>query len=110
MVDKKKHIEQASQDIVRNLQSILPASPEEITQAMRQCMDAKQLQMFDLAHFCEQETIRAQEAKAHLAACLMGAAMNEALLALMCLKYESDVIATSQFRYSTRKSHDHSGM
>jgi hypothetical protein len=66
-------------------------------------MDAKQLQMFDLAHFCEQETIRAQGAKAYLAACLMGAAMNEALLALMCLKYEPDVVATSQFKYSTRK-------
>jgi hypothetical protein len=103
MADKKMRIEQESRNIVRSLQSILPASPEEITNAMRQCMDAKQLQMFDLAHFCEQETIRAQEAKAHFAACLMGAAMNEALLALMCLKYEPDVVATSQFKYSTRK-------
>ena len=103
MVDKQKDIEQATQDIVRNLQCILPTSPEEITKAMRQCMDAIELRMFDLAHFCEQETIRSQKAEAHLAACLMGAAMNEALLALMCLQYESDVTTTTQFRYSTRK-------
>lgn len=103
MTDKQKQIEQASQGIVRNLRGILPTSPEEITKAMRRCMDPKQLQMFDLAHFCEQETIRAQGAKAHLAACLMGAAMNEALLALMCLKYEAEVVATKQFKNSTRK-------
>src|ERR1035438_855611 len=59
--------------------------------------------MFDLALFCEQETIKAQQAEAHFAACLMGAAMNEALLAMMCLRYERDVIATKQFGHSTRK-------
>jgi hypothetical protein len=102
-VDKQRNIEQASQAIVRSLQSIVPGSPEEIIQAMRRFMDPRELQMFDLGLFCEQETIRAQKAEAHLAACLMGAAMNEALLALMCLKYEPEVGATRQFTYSTRK-------
>jgi hypothetical protein len=102
-MDKQRNIEQASQDIVRSLQNILPGNPEEIIRAMRRLMDPRELQMFDLGLFCEQETIRAQKAEAHLAACLMGAAMNEALLALMCLKYEPEVGATRQFMYSTRK-------
>jgi len=102
-VDKQRDIEQASQSIVSHFQSLLPTSPEEIRQAMRQCMDTKELLMFDLALFCEQETIRAQQSGAHFAACLMGAAMNEALLALMCLRYELDVVATNQFMHSTRK-------
>jgi hypothetical protein len=103
VADKLSKIEQASQGLLRNLQSVFPASPEKIVEAMRRCMDAKELQMYDLALFCEQEMIRAQQAKAHFSACLMGAAMNEALLALMCLKYEPDVIATKQFKYSTKK-------
>jgi hypothetical protein len=103
MSDKQREIEQTSEDLIGILQSVLPASSEEIHNAMRQCMDPKELQMFDLALFCEQEMIKAQQAEAHFAACLMGASMNEALLALMCLRYESDVLATKQFGYSTRK-------
>ena len=103
MLNKQKDIETQSAGIMRTFESLLSVSPDEIIQAMRRFMDQKELQMFDLAHFCEQETIKAQQAGAHFAACLMGAAMNEALLALVCLKYETEVMATNQFKYSTRK-------
>lgn len=103
MTDKQKEIEQTSKVLIEAVQNVLPASSEELQEAMRRYMDPQELQMYDLAHFCEQETIKAQQAEAHFAACLMGAAMNEALLALMCLRYERDVSATKQFGYSTRK-------
>jgi hypothetical protein len=76
---------------------------EELSSSMRRFMDPKELEMFDLAIYLEGETIRAQNAGAHLAACLMGASMNEAFLALMCLKYETDVMETKQYKYSTQK-------
>jgi len=103
MEDKLREIEGASQEVLRAVQQVVEAEPEELIRMMRQCMDAQQLRMFDLALLCEAETIKAQGAGAHLAACLMGAAMNEAVLALMCLKYEPEVVATKQFVYSTRK-------
>ena len=104
MIDKKRELEEAAADILRKLQTVISIDPKEIADGMRRLMDAKELQMFDLALFLEGETIKAQNAGAHLAACLMGASMNEALLALMCLRYEIDVIATKQYENSTRKN------
>jgi hypothetical protein len=100
---KVQEIEEASQKAMQAMQQLVQAEPEELIRAMRQLMDAQQLRMFDLGLLCEGETIKAQAAGAHLAACLMGAAMNEAILALMCLKYEPEVMATKQFNYSIRK-------
>ena len=60
MVDKQKNIEQASQDIVRSLQIYSKQILMRINRAMRQYMDTKELQMFDLAHFCEQEQLGAR--------------------------------------------------
>jgi hypothetical protein len=103
MKDKLREIESKSQKMLQAVQEVVQLEPEELIGAMRRCMDTQQLRMFDLALLCEQETIKAQSAGAHLAACLMGAAMNEALSALMCLKYEPEVSATKQFAYSNRK-------
>jgi hypothetical protein len=103
MTDKQKDIENASAEVLEALKGFIPSGSEDIVAAMRRCMDPMELQMFDLATFYEQEVLMAQQAGAHLAACLMCGAMNEALLALMCLKYEPEVTATSQYRNSTRK-------
>ena len=103
MKDKLTEIESKSQEMLQAMQEVVQLEPGELIDAMRRYMDAHQLRMFDLALLCEQETIKAQTAGAHLAACLMGAAMNEALLALMCLKYEPEASATKQFTYSKRK-------
>jgi hypothetical protein len=103
MKDKQEYIEQTSAQILKGVQALVDISPDQIRDAMRRCMDEKQLQMYDLALFCEGEMLKARETNANLAACLMGAAMSEALLALMCLKYEGDVINTNQYGYSTRK-------
>ncbi len=88
---------------MKAVQVLLPADTEQITRALRRSMDAKELQMYDLALFCETEMLKAHKAKAHLAGCLMGAAMNEALLALMCLRYESTVRQTTQYKHSTKR-------
>jgi hypothetical protein len=103
VVDKLKAIEDSGQEVMASIGGLIALTPEEILRGMRHVMDPKELQMFDLADFCEGETIKAQNANAHFAACLMGAAMNEAILAFMCLRFESDVRATKQFGYSTRK-------
>src|SRR5580698_5102932 len=103
MKQKLEHIERTSQGVLHMLQNAVPINAEEIQKAMRQLMDGQELQMFDLALFCEQEMIRAMQGEAYFAACLIGAAMNEALLALMCLRYEPEVKDTRQFHYSTRK-------
>jgi hypothetical protein len=101
--DKQKDIERASAEILEALMCLGPSSPEDILATMRREMDPLELQMFDLATFYEQEVIKAQKAEAHLAACLMCGALNEALLAFMCLRYEPEVSATSQYNFSTRK-------
>ena len=106
MLDKQKEIEGASADILTELQTIVSLTPNELTAAMRRFMDPQELKMFDLGVYCENEMIKAQNAGAHLAACLMGASMNETLLALMCLRYESEVVLTKQFGYSTKRKND----
>lgn len=103
MYDKQKDIERATAEIQEQLAHLVPSGPEDVLAAIRQQMDPLELQMFDLATFYEQEVIKAQQAEAYLAACLMCGAMNEALLALMCIKYESEVTSTSQYRNSTHK-------
>lgn len=59
-----------------------------------------QLRMLEVGLFAEAEMLKAFEAKAFFAACLAGAAMNEALLTLMCLMFQNDVIATQQYQSS----------
>jgi len=42
-------------------------------------------------------------AGAYFAGCLMGAALNEALLSLVCLFYQNEVKSTKQYEWSTKK-------
>ena len=59
-----------------------------------------QIRLFDVGLFAEAEMLRANEAKAYFAACLAGATMNEALLALMCLMFQEEVEKSRQFQSS----------
>ena len=69
----------------------------QVTQALRQIMDPKQVVVNDLALRCETEMIACDKAGQFLSGCLMGAAMNEALIALRCLIFEDRVKQTQHY-------------
>ena len=75
----------------------------ETLDVLRSIMDPKHLLVYDLALQCETEMLKCHEATAYFAGCLMGAAMNEALLSLLCMFYEDDVKNTPQYARSTKK-------
>jgi hypothetical protein len=76
---------------------------EEATDFLRTIMDPTQLLIYDLAVQCETEMLKCNTAEAYFAGCLMGAAMNEALLSLACLFYPTEVENTKQYTWSMRK-------
>lgn len=76
---------------------------KDVTDLLRTIMDPTQLVIYDLALQCETEMLRCNDAGAYFAGCLMGAAMNEALLSLMSLFYAKEVQGTQQYSWSTRK-------
>ena len=102
-MDKKAYIQAGGEKVLEDLQRIVPLSREEAIAAMRQAMNRDELQMYDLAVFCEGESLRAHESGSHFAACLMSSAMNEAFLGLLVLRYKERVKATKQYGYSSRK-------
>jgi hypothetical protein len=59
MTDKLSDIWRSSEAIMKAVQVLLPADTEQITRALRRSMDAKELQMYDLALFCETEMLKA---------------------------------------------------
>jgi hypothetical protein len=81
----------------------LQTGTDETRDVMRAIMDPKHLLVYDLALQCEEEMLKCSAASAYFAGCLMGAAMNEALLSLLCMFYEDDVKNTSQYARSTKK-------
>lgn len=105
MKDKLEKLLDASNSLMSQFMDpgVTGISDEHIRQVMRRIMDPKEIQMFDLGLYCETEMLKAHRADAHMAACLMGAAMNEALICLMCLRFEEEVKGTEQFANSTRK-------
>ncbi len=101
---KQKIITEAGNSINEGVAKALNL-PEgsDITALWRTVMNPSQLQMLELALFCEGEMLKTIQAGAHFSSCLMGAAMNEAFMALMCLMFEADVRGTRQFYHSTKK-------
>jgi hypothetical protein len=71
-----------------------------MTATLRSIIDPKHLSVFTLALRCETEMLICQENKSYLAGCLMGAAMIEALLSLLCLSYPNEVQQTHHFKVS----------
>ena len=81
----------------------MPVEVPESADILRAIMDPKQLLIYDLALRCETEMLKCNGAEAYFAGCLMGAAMNEALLMLLCLFYTDEVKSTRQYGWSTKK-------
>lgn len=103
-LEKQSRILRAGDLINENFKSAIPVLTEDGVNALwRTVIRPQVLKLLDLARLCETETIRDMASGAHFSSCLMGAAMNEALLAVMCLLYEDEVRKTDQFHYSTRK-------
>jgi hypothetical protein len=105
MDNKREYVAQRGAEINRLVEETFGLHPDtdEATKLMRACMEPKQLLTYNLALFYEQEMMRAAEANAYFAACLQGAAMNEAFLCLMCQIHKDDVKTTPQYRHSTRR-------
>jgi hypothetical protein len=105
---KREEILDKSERAISMVSNVLPSgtSKESMTQLMRSAMDKKQLLLYDLATFCELEMVRCSESKSYFAGCLMGAAMIEALLMLLCLMFQDDVVLTRQYFHSTQKKKD----
>jgi hypothetical protein len=80
----------------------LQAGTPETHNFLRSIMDPKHLLLYDLALRCETEMLKCDKTEAFFAGCLMGAAMNEALLSLLCLFYEDEVKGTKQYTRSTK--------
>jgi hypothetical protein len=105
MTDKESTIREGIEAIDRVFQRLLHmrAETKEATDLLRNIMDPKQLSIYDLALQCETEMLKCNSAEAYFAGCLMGAAMNEALLSLICLSYPTEVEKTKQYGWSTKK-------
>jgi hypothetical protein len=69
----------------------------EVTNTLRQIMNPKQVMVYDLALRCETEMITCERERAYFSGCLMGAAMNEALISLLCLLFEERVKQTQHY-------------
>jgi hypothetical protein len=105
MIDKESSIRQSIAAIDRVFVELLNMRVEttEATDFLRAIMDPKQLLIYDLALRRETEMLKCNGAEAYFAGCLMGAAMNEALLMLLCLFYNDEVKRTKQYEWSTRR-------
>ena len=105
MTDKESTIREGLDAIDTVFQRLLHMRAEtgEATGFLRFIMDPTQLSIYDLALQCETEMLKCNSAEAYFAGCLMGAAMNEALLSLICLFYPTEVKNTKQYGWSTKK-------
>ena len=105
MTDKESTIREGLAAIDSVFQRLLHmrAETKEAADFLRTIMDPKQLSIYDLALQCETEMLKCNAAEAYFAGCLMGAAMNEALLSLICLFYPAEVENTKQYGWSTKK-------
>ena len=79
------------------------AGGRDLTQTLRAIMDSKQLAIYELALRCETEMLQCEKVGAYLAGCLMGAAMIESFLSLLCLFYKAEVVATSHYQTATQR-------
>ncbi len=75
----------------------------ETTDLIRQLMKPMQLAIYDFTVVCETQMLKCDKAGAYLAGCMMGAAMNEALLSLLCLFYEESVKETRHYKTATQR-------
>jgi hypothetical protein len=104
-MNKQRIIAEAGESINQAMVSIMRIPDgSNITDVYRKLMDSSQVELLDLALYCESEMIKTSQSGANFSSCLMGAAMNEAFLALMCILFEQDVKATRQYHHSTKKS------
>jgi hypothetical protein len=71
-------------------------------------VDPDRLILWDLMTFWQREMIRCHDAEAHFSAMVSSVLLNEAMLSLMCLMHEGEVVETIQFRRSTEKDPEES--
>ncbi len=103
-MDKLRVIQEAGESINQTVMGALQLPiGSDLTIVYRNLMKPSQVNLLDLALFCESEMIKSNQSGAHLSSCLMGAAMNEAFLAVMCLLFEQQVRGTRKFHHSTKK-------
>lgn len=100
MIDKQAEMTRAASEARALVSEVFPSESDAIgvDALLRSIMDSKQLAVFDLALRCETEMYKCEQAGAYLSGCLMGAAMNEACLSLLCLSYKDDVKNTHHYR------------
>jgi hypothetical protein len=99
MIDKVKIRGEAVQEIssVASQFFHLDLSTNDSTQVLRRIMPPEQLLVYDFAFLCETEMLKCDKVGAFLPACIMGAAMVEALLSLICLQNEDEVKLTHHY-------------
>lgn len=100
---RQEQINRHSAAAISAVQDYFSGSEESILSGMRRCMPPKELRLYDFATFCEREMLVAFEKDLDFSACTSGAAMVEAILALMCLRFPDEVKETRQYKYSNRK-------
>jgi hypothetical protein len=100
VIDKAKVIVQDASEVSAVVAEIFPSEADDlgVNGLLRSIMDPKHVAVYELALRCETEMYKCEEAGAYLAGCLMGAAMNEACLSLLCLSYKADVQTTHHYR------------
>ncbi|HEY1219285.1 MAG TPA: hypothetical protein VGF03_10135 [Bryobacteraceae bacterium] len=106
MTDKAQALQQALSSVKGTAGELFGLDEErgQLTDVLRQIMDPKQVMVYDLALRCETEMLACERQQAYFSACLMGAAMNEALISLLCLLFEDRVTQTQ--RYSKAKQRE----
>lgn len=100
MIDKGKVIVQEASEVSAVVAEVFPFEVDDlgVNGLLRSIMDPKLVAVYELALRCETEMYKCEQAGAYLAGCLMGAAMNEACLSLLCLSYKADVQKTHHYR------------
>ena len=99
MIDKARALQEALLSVNGTAGNLfgLDEGRGQVTDTLRQIMNPKQVMVFDLALRCETEMITCDKNRAYFSGCLMGAAMNEALISLLCLLFEGRVKQTQQY-------------
>jgi hypothetical protein len=100
VIDKAKVIQQSSTEVDTLVEKVFPSEFDAhgANGLLGSIMNVKLLAVYELALRCETEMYTCERAGAYLAGCLMGAAMNEACLSLLCLSYREEVMTTHHYR------------
>ena len=105
MTDKARALQEALSSVNRAASDLLGLDEArgEVTNTLRQIMNPKQVMVYDLALRCETEMITCDKERAYFSGCLMGAAMNEALILLLCLLFEDRVKQTRHYAKAQKR-------